>query len=101
MSSVSAAAAAAALVVLLKRESEHVRIVGEPTGGAPNFWADVVTVTLPNSGLRASIADRYFEIGGPDDDRLAVEPDLLVPLTSAAYFAGRDRTLEAALAVPA
>ncbi len=90
--------AGASLTVLLERQAEHAVFVGEATGGAPNFWADPVTVTLPNSRLNALVADRYFGIGGPNDARTAVEPDLVVPFTSSDYFAGRDPVLEAALA---
>jgi hypothetical protein len=34
---------------------------------------------------------------GAGDERLALEPDLPVPIQSADYFAGRDPALEAAL----
>jgi hypothetical protein len=89
--------AAASLAVLLERGAEHAVFVGEPTGGAPNFWADPVTVTLPNSGLHALVSSRYFGIGGPSDMRSALEPDLRVAFTSSDYFSGRDPVLEAAL----
>lgn len=88
---------AASLVVLLERQAEHIRLIGEESGGAPNFWADPVTITLPNSGLRALIPERYFGIGGPDDRRPAVEPDVPVAFTSSDYFLGRDPVLERAL----
>ncbi len=90
--------AAASFVVLLERQVPDALFVGEPTGGAPNLWADPVPVTLPSSRLNVLVASKYFDIGGPDDARLAVEPDLAVPLTAADYFAGRDSVLEAALA---
>ncbi len=90
--------AATSLVVLLERQVPDAVFVGESTGGAPNFWADPVTVTLPTSRLKVLVASKYLGIGGPDDARLAVAPDLAVPLTAADYFAGRDPVLETALA---
>jgi C-terminal processing protease CtpA/Prc len=90
--------AGTSLVVLLQRQVPGVELVGEPTGGAPNLWADPETVTLPSSRLNVLVASRYFGIGGPDDERLAVGPDLAVPFTAEDYFAGRDPVLEAALA---
>jgi hypothetical protein len=90
--------AGTSLVVLLQRQAPGVVLLGEPTGGAPSFWADPETVTLPSSRLNVLVASRYVGVGGPDDERLAVEPDLPVPFTADDYFAGRDPVLEAALA---
>jgi len=89
--------AGTSLAVLLERRAPNVTFVGEDSGGAPNFWADPQTVTLPNSNLRALIASRYFGIGGPHDMRTAAEPDIAVPFTSSDYFSGRDPVLEAAM----
>lgn len=88
---------AASFAVRLDRQASHARFVGEDTGGAPNFWADPATVTLPYSGLQALIPERYFGIGGRTDERQAVEPDVPVELTSSDYFHGRDPVLERAL----
>jgi hypothetical protein len=87
---------AASLAVLLEDRADNVVFAGEASGGAPNFWADPDEVTLPNSGLRALIATRYFGKGGPDDQRTSIEPDIEVPLTAADYFVGRDPVLERA-----
>jgi hypothetical protein len=89
--------AGASLAVLLERRAANATFVGENSGGAPNFWADPDTVTLPNSKLRALIASRYFGIGGPNDDRTSIEPDLTVTFTSSDYFSGHDPVLDAAL----
>ena len=89
--------AGTSLAVLLERRAAHAVFFGEDSGGAPNFWADPETVTLPNSNLRVLIASRYFGIGGPEDTRTAIEPDVAVPFSSSDYFAGRDPVLEAAL----
>ena len=89
--------AGSSLAVLLERRAAHAVFFGEDSGGAPNFWADPDTVTLPNSGLHVLIASRYFGIGGPDDTRTTIEPDFVVPFSSSDYFAGRDPVLDAAL----
>jgi hypothetical protein len=90
--------AAASFVAELEQKTDHVVFEGEPTGGAPNFWADVVTVTLPNSRLKALVSDAYEGFGRPGDPRLAIDPDVSVPFASADYFSGEDPVLDAALA---
>ena len=69
----------------------------ETMGGAPSFWADPDTVTLPYSGLVALVDSRFNRSPVPGDTRLEVPPDIAVPFTSADYFAGRDPVLERAL----
>jgi hypothetical protein len=91
---------AVSLAVLLEQRVANVTFVGEASGGAPNFWADTVTITLPNSNLRVLISDRYFGFGGSNDTRLAIEPDIAVALTSSDYFSGRDPVLETAFNEP-
>jgi C-terminal processing protease CtpA/Prc len=73
-------------------------VVGEPTGGGVETYGDTVAFGLPWLGLTAHVASRYHERKrNARDHRLAVEPDVEVDLTSAAYFAGRDPVLERAL----
>ena len=73
-------------------------LIGETMGGAPSFWADPETVTLPHSGLVALVDSRFNPSPVPGDTRLEVQPDVAVPFTAADYFAGRDPVLERALA---
>jgi C-terminal processing protease CtpA/Prc len=80
----------------LERETGVV-FVGEPTGGAPNMYGDVRSVTLPYSGLTAFISSIYWQRSDPDDPRLAIAPDVAVGLSSPDYFADRDPALDAAL----
>jgi hypothetical protein len=89
--------AGASLAVLLEKRATNATFVGEDSGGAPNFWANPDTVTLPNSNIRALIASSYFGIGGPNDTRTSIKPDLTVAFTSSDYFSGHDPVLEAAL----
>jgi hypothetical protein len=90
--------AAAIFIVQIEQDVRGAILVGEATGGAPNFWADVDTVTLPNSGLKALISTTYEGYSTPNDPRLSIEPDMPVDFTAADYFAGRDPVLDAALA---
>lgn len=79
------------------RAAPGVRFIGEPTGAAPNMWGDADVVTLPFSKLVVHIATREW-IFAPDDDSLAVEPDVTVPVRWAEHAAGIDAAYDAALA---
>ncbi len=71
--------------------------VGEPTGGRPNVYADVRTLTLPNSRIPVEISAKYWEFGGPDDHRESIDPNVPSQWTLADFVAGRDTVLAAAL----
>ena len=73
------------------------RLVGEPTGGAPNQWGDGSLITLPATGWEVQVANQYVEVTTRSDTRTAVEPDIRVPVRAADFFAGRDPVLDAAL----
>ena len=73
-------------------------IVGEPTGGGVETYGDTSSVLLSTTGWTVYVAREYHERKrGPNDRRLAVEPDIRVDLASAQYFARRDPVLERAL----
>ena len=74
------------------------RLVGEPSGGAPNQWGDRNPIRLPVAGLTAYVAAEWVEVE-PSDKRPAVEPDVLVEPTVADFLAGRDPVLRRALAL--
>lgn len=102
-----------ALVVLIGRQSFSAAVllateldqqtgavfVGEPTGGSPNVYADPERLRLPNSGIVVNVSSNYFEVGGVDDTRDAIAPDVAVAADLAGFLAGRDPVLEAALAL--
>jgi C-terminal processing protease CtpA/Prc len=73
--------------------------VGEPTGGSPNLYGDPEAVRLPVSGWNTNVATIYWQKSSRGDRRVAIDPDVRVELTAAAFFAGRDPVLEAALRV--
>jgi hypothetical protein len=75
-------------------------IVGEPAAGRPNTFVDEITFTLPNSGLTVHVPTVELAITGPDDHLDAIYPDVAVPLVSSDHFAGHDRALEVAMALP-
>jgi C-terminal processing protease CtpA/Prc len=88
--------AAMQLVVDLEQRTPAV-FVGEPTGGSPNQYGDAVPVELPGAGLTARVATVSWTTAGEDDERATKEPDVYVPLTAVAFFAGDDPVLRAAL----
>jgi hypothetical protein len=89
--------AGSTLALHLQRRVPNAVFLGETMGGAPSFWADPDTVTLPHSGLVALVDSRLNRSPAPGDTRLEGRPDIVVPFTSADYFAGRDPVLERAL----
>ena len=88
--------AAANFAVELER-STRATIVGEPTGGSPNLYADTRTATLPNSKIEVWVSARYVQKSAADDTRLTIDPGRPAPLSSADWLAGRDPALAAAL----
>lgn len=90
--------AAVLLATELDKQTDAV-FLGEPTGGSPNLYANPRTLRLPNSGIVVNVSSNYFEVGGPDDDRDAIEPDIAVTVSLNDFLAGRDPVLDAALAL--
>jgi hypothetical protein len=82
-------------------QATSVTFAGEPMGGSPNLYGDTRPVDLPATGQTLYMATRYWERATPDDQRITIEPDLPVDLSSDDYFAGRDPVLDAILAQPA
>jgi hypothetical protein len=79
----------------LRKKTEAV-FYGEPTGGKPNHYGEIETLTLPHLGLKVSYSTKYFQFVDGDDPSLT--PDVLVELTLDDYLALRDPVLEAILA---
>ena len=89
--------AAMNFVTAVEQSTDHIRFVGEPTGGRPNLYGDVQPLTLPESGMLVQISSRYWQKSTPDDQRDWIAPDLPVAFASADYFSGNDPVLAAAL----
>ena len=90
--------AAVLLATELDKQTDAV-FLGEPTGSSPNLYANPRTLRLPNSGIVVNVSSNYFEVGGPDDERDAIEPDIAVTVSLDDFLAGRDPVLDAALAL--
>jgi len=69
--------------------------VGEPTGSAPNHFADPEVIFLPHSNLMLMVSKYYWQNSWPWDSRPWIEPDTLVTLSSYDYFKYHDPVLEA------
>jgi hypothetical protein len=78
----------------LKKKTAAV-FYGEPTGGKPNHYGEVQTLTLPHLGLRVSYSTKYFRYVEGDEPSLT--PDVLVETGLDDYLALRDPVLEAIL----
>jgi hypothetical protein len=48
--------------------------------------------------MQVGVSTRYWEFAAPEDPRLTIEPDVLIPASSEDFLGGRDPVLEAALA---
>ncbi len=69
------------------------QLVGEPTGGKPRSYGEILTFELPWSRLRVSYSTKLFEL--LKDDLPSVLPDLPAPLCWEHWTSGRDPVLEA------
>jgi len=76
----------------------RVTFVGEPSGGSPNLYGDVQRVELPSAGMTVNIAAIWWQKSRARDPRVTIQPRINVPLSSTAYFRGKDPALAAALA---
>ncbi len=84
------------LAVYLEEHSNTV-FVGEPTGASPNFSSETLGISLPNSGLIASVGEWYWVNSVPWDTRPAIDPDISTPFSLDDYRSGRDPALDAVL----
>lgn len=76
-------------------DNDLATLVGEPTGGAPGHYGDVLSFTLPESGLSYTLSFKCFV--RPDPSRnpaTSLTPDVRVPMTRAALMEGTDPVLE-------
>jgi len=87
----------AVLNALELKRAAHAVFVGEPSGGKPNHYGEVLTFRLPESGLAVSYSTKYFR--EVDGDPEAVMPDEAVEQTFAEYRKKSDPVLARALAL--
>ncbi|MGI6082593.1 MAG: S41 family peptidase [Limnochordia bacterium] len=70
-------------------------VVGEPTGGAPSGYGDILSFELPETGLRFVVSHKHFI--RPDATRDPADtlmPDQLIPTTAEDIRLSRDAQLE-------
>jgi hypothetical protein len=89
--------AAQNFITELERRTK-VTFIGETSGGSPNLYGDVQPVELPTAGVSVNVAAIYWQKSFAADTRVAIEPKVAVPLSSRAFFRGKDPVLAAALA---
>ncbi|WP_440055291.1 S41 family peptidase [Pseudoalteromonas sp. T1lg65] len=73
----------------------NAKIIGEPTGGDPNTFAESYRFELPNSKRSVSLSVRYYPFTEQAAD--AVYPDITVKPTWESYQQGKDIVLLSAL----
>jgi hypothetical protein len=74
-------------------DQTNATFLGEPTGGKPNSYGEVLSVNLPNSQLRLQYSTRFFQMA-PGEDPPSFAPDVILEPSADDYFAGRDRVLQ-------
>jgi hypothetical protein len=67
-------------------------------GGSPNLYGDARRFDLPYGGQAVFMATRYWEMSTPEDQRVTIEPDLAIPLSSEQWAAGIDPVLDSVTA---
>ena len=80
----------------LRRDAPRVRFYGEPTGGGSVAYGNPRAETLPGSRIVVHVAGG--RVAAPGRPVAALEPDVTVGTTWAAWSAGRDEVLDIALA---
>jgi len=79
-------------VIDLKKRLNAV-FVGEPTGGKPNSYGEVLPLNLPNTNFVVNYSTRYFA-NYDDDNAASFEPDFSVENYSYNSFEGVDACVE-------
>lgn len=71
--------------------------VGEPTGGKPNHFGEVKSMTLPESKITVSYSTKYFKEFKEDPDTM--NPDIIINPTFKYFIDNRDGVLDYILSV--
>jgi hypothetical protein len=92
----------AALFATEVEQSTGAIFVGEPMGGAPNFFGDTDTVALPDYPIPmdVEVSTRYWQMSTPDDGRVTIEPHITTLMTSTDYFTDFDPAMETIIGSP-
>ena len=63
----------------------NAEIIGEPSGGKPNCYGEILKFTLPNSRFIVSYSTRYYKLI-EDDTILALYPDINIQESISDYY---------------
>ncbi len=74
------------------RQQTKALLVGEPTGGSPNSFGEVLTFELPYSKIAVSYCTKRFDL--TDGKEQTVKPDVALSEPSSAYFQGADYMID-------
>lgn len=80
-----------------------IRVIGEPTGGAPAHFGQVAAFTLPSSKIGGTYSTQYlpapsFITVDYDPDGPSFGPDVATPVRASDYFARHDPVMAAIVA---
>ncbi|MDF2656827.1 MAG: peptidase [Bacillota bacterium] len=89
----------ALLNVFSLKNKTHALLVGEPTGGKPNCYGEVLRVKLEQSGLRISYSTKYYHLI-EDDHMLSLSPDMQQEYSIQDYLGLSDPCMEYILLSP-
>jgi uncharacterized protein (TIGR03437 family) len=83
---------------LVPGASQLFTVIGEPTGGEPNEFGEVVAFTLPGSGLIGQYSTEYQSAPAGIPATPSFNPDVAISMRSTDYFARYDPVMGAILA---
>ncbi|WP_442601346.1 S41 family peptidase [Paenibacillus sp. KN14-4R] len=67
--------------------------IGEPTGGKPNSYGDILSLQLPHSKLKVYYSTKYFKLAY-DDNQVSFFPDVPMNWMMKDLMEGRDPLME-------
>ncbi len=67
-------------------------LVGEPTGGKPNSYGEVLTFALPNSGITVQYCTKYFKM--MNNDPVSLFPDYDIEISEQDFVNCKDPVLD-------
>lgn len=87
----------AVINALTFKNKTNATIFGEPTGGKPNHFGDILFLNLSNSNIMISYSTKYITTSKEDMDSFI--PDIIVQPSADDYFNGIDSVMERILEI--
>lgn len=87
----------AVINALTFKNKTNATILGEPTGGKPNHFGDILFLNLSNSNIMISYSTKYITTSKEDIDSFI--PDIIVQPSADDYFNGIDSVMERILEI--